>query len=256
MSSAKPSTKPLYQKLIMWIGYLLFGFLAAGSLLDSISNSIALISPRVTHIASAVIIVSWVFVEFTIAMFRVPWIGIHSTRFRLLHLGPQTRLAIIGILALLWVPRLGDLPYAGEVPSVVIKVVNNSDSEIVVDRRGDFVIWFPNASFDGAPRVPGRFILQEMNKDNDSNEPIRVKAKSEQWVSAKILNANYFASILDRDDTDITVFVRAQPGDFFRSLSMPFARDVLSRSYIEWVIPNQESAKPAGTPESGQPPVR
>jgi hypothetical protein len=230
----------MHQKLIKWIGFIIAGVLMGGALLDSLSNAVAIVSPKVTYTASAIVIASWVFVESTIRLFRPSWVGVGNTRFRLHSLGPQIRLAIVGILALLWIPRLGDIPNSIEIPEVAIKLVNASDTEIEIERRGDFVIWYPNASFDGAPRTPGRYVLRELSERAAANEPLRIQARSELWAMAKILNAEYFVQILDRNDTDMTIFIQGRPGRIFEDYTFPFDRDTLSSSYIVCVIPDAE----------------
>jgi hypothetical protein len=212
---------------------MLVGVLALGSLLSAISNSISLVSPRVTYIASAFLIVTWVFFEFTFMMFRLPWLAAHGVRVRLIAPGVKPRLCMIGVLALLWVPRFGDLLRAGQgVPQATLKLVNNSDEDVAVSQRGEFVVWFPNATFDGAPRVPGTVLLLPSSVETEATNPIIVQRHRARFIHAKVLNERYFAPILDRDDSEITFFLHTQHG-LRSSNEMPFRRSTFAKAYLE-----------------------
>ncbi len=100
--------EPLYQRIFRWILYCLAGFLALGAFLDAISNAISVISPPITYFGSVAIVLLWIIAEQLLRKYPLRWIISERQGIRIKSFGVKPRLALLGIIALLWIPRLVD----------------------------------------------------------------------------------------------------------------------------------------------------
>jgi hypothetical protein len=227
--------KPHHQRILKWSVFILLGLVSLGALLDAISNAVSLITPQATYVGSAVLIVGWLLTEALASLFGIPWVsGGQPTRIR--RLGPQVRFGLFGMLILLWVPRLGDLPRSDKtIPSVGINLVNPSSADIMILRRGEFVLWLPTALYDGAPRVGGRFTLTANDDAGYSDAPISLMSGGSKRLTVKILAEEQFVRYLERGDTDLTLMLQTSNGSSW-SPTIPFTRDTLLNRYLEWEV--------------------
>lgn len=99
---------PLYQRAIQFTVYILFGLVAANSLLDAVGNAFALVSPSATYVGTGVIVVGGSLAAILIRRFPLRWVVRGGKEVRLKRLGVQIKLALLGMLVLLWMPRLVD----------------------------------------------------------------------------------------------------------------------------------------------------
>lgn len=229
--------KPLHQKLVKWIFFILVGVASAGTLLDAISNAVSLVSPSFTYIGSAILATLWLLTELAAILFGIPWVTGGSRKVRFKSLGPKLRLGLLGVLILLWIPRLGDIPTSRNesIPAVNITFVNQTEGDLHIDRRGEFVLWLPTALYDGAPRVGGRFSLALAGETGYLDSPIIIPAKASAQVKAELLGQQQFIRFLERGDTDLTLMARTSSG-ISSSPTIPFSRAALNSRYIEWQI--------------------
>jgi hypothetical protein len=228
--------KPIHQRIAKWIFFILVGIASAGTLLDAVSNAVSLVSPSFTYISSAILLTLWVLTELAAILFGIPWVASDNQRVRLRSLGPKLRLGLLGILILLWIPRLGDIPsQRNDIPPVSITLSNQTDTEVSVSRRGEFVLWLPTALYDGAPRVGGRFVFTMIGESGYLDSPIIVPAKSNIKVNAELLGHQQFIRFLEREDTDLTFMARTNQG-ISSSPTIPFSRAALTSRYIEWEL--------------------
>lgn len=95
---------PFYQRLVRGVVWVLVPLLLAGALLDSVTNSIALVTPKVTYIGTGVLLVVWLGVEVLLRRRGVDWRQ-QGQQVRHRRLGPKSHCAFVGCLILLWVPR-------------------------------------------------------------------------------------------------------------------------------------------------------
>lgn len=104
---------PIYQRIITWAFYLYAGGIALGGLLGAVNDAKAIITPQVTYTATAVTLALWVLVEVLIRRRLLRW----STSKGSAHftgLGTKSRLAVVGAILLLWVPRIVPSPASAE----------------------------------------------------------------------------------------------------------------------------------------------
>lgn len=99
--------KTLYQKLVdSYIVWIIAGFFFVGSLLDTVSNTLDLITPMVTWIGTVGIIL--IFISSNIYLRKRPiiWISEDNQQFNIHSLGLKPALMLFGVLLSLWVPNL------------------------------------------------------------------------------------------------------------------------------------------------------
>ena len=96
----------LHQQFLRWIIYSIVGFLALGNLFDAINNAIVIVTPIVTYVGSLFILIIWCSTELTLWYRPLKWNFKSNQSVRITGLGTKPRLAILGAIFLLWVPRL------------------------------------------------------------------------------------------------------------------------------------------------------
>lgn len=227
----KQSANPaLHQTLVKWVLFVLTGGASVGVLLDAISNAFTFVSPQMTYSATAVVGVGWLLLEVTARLFGVTWWNA-GQRYRIRRLGPQLRFGLLGVLVLLWLPRLGDLPGAlNPIPPVTVRLVNRTTGDVAVARRGEFVLWFPTALYDGIPRLGGRF--EVASETEESLSAIRLEASGEEWVSVRLLGNERFVRYLEGGEADLSICVGTNFGSKC-SNNIPFKRRALETYYLE-----------------------
>lgn len=99
---------PTHQKIIRWIGYIIIGIFAIGGVLDSISNSISLITSSVTYWGTVIIFIIFISIFFYLRKKPISWV-INQQNIKISKLGIKPTLMVLGCVLLLWVPRVVDL---------------------------------------------------------------------------------------------------------------------------------------------------
>lgn len=99
---------PIYQRIIKGSLFVLLGVLALGNLLDAIGNAVSIITPIVTYVSTIILLLVWVVIELLTKFKRVPWL-LKDQRINVTGIGVKIRLSLLGIVLLLWVPRVVDL---------------------------------------------------------------------------------------------------------------------------------------------------
>lgn len=102
--------EPWYQTFIdrtyKILAGVLAGVLALGVLLDALSNAIVLITPPVTYFCTALIALAWIVVEILLWQRQVSWLAKDGPSVNIKRIGNSTRLYLLGVILLLWIPRL------------------------------------------------------------------------------------------------------------------------------------------------------
>ncbi|MGH7454994.1 MAG: hypothetical protein ACRENG_26795, partial [bacterium] len=89
--------------------FLLLGMLAAGEFFDTLVNTLLLVTPRMTYISSTAIIGIWAFLEMLLKRRGLLWHAKDGQPVRIRGLGNKVRGALIGVIILLWLPRVADI---------------------------------------------------------------------------------------------------------------------------------------------------
>jgi hypothetical protein len=111
------TSKPAHQRASNWGAWLLLGFLGAGAFLDTVSNSIALVTWPVTCWGTGLVVFLWLTVELVARYRRPGWMfGGQAAVIR--ALGPKPRLFVVGVVAVLWIPRVGAVVGRAPMPDI------------------------------------------------------------------------------------------------------------------------------------------
>jgi hypothetical protein len=98
--------KPWYQKIITsYIPWIATGFLFVGSLLDTISNTIDLITPAVTYFGTLSAILFFIFAKVSLTRYPVRWVTEDNQLVYVRSFGIAPILTLVGVLIALWIPR-------------------------------------------------------------------------------------------------------------------------------------------------------
>jgi hypothetical protein len=99
-------TTPRHQEIYRWVGYIFTGLIALGSVLSAINNSRSLISWPVTLIGSAAILLFWIYLNIHLKRKPFEWKAGNGRLIKISKLKLKNHLFIVGIILLLWIPRL------------------------------------------------------------------------------------------------------------------------------------------------------
>ena len=98
--------KPWYQKIITsYIPWIVTGFIFVGSLLDTVSNTIELITPSVTYFGTLIAALLVIFSKVLLTRYPVRWVTEDNQRVYVRSFGIAPILTLVGVLVALWIPR-------------------------------------------------------------------------------------------------------------------------------------------------------
>lgn len=99
--------KPWYQKIITsYIPWIMTGFVFVGSFLDTVSNTINLITPRVTYFGTLSATLLFIFAKVLLTRYPVRWITEDNQLVYVRSFGIAPILTLTGVLVALWIPRI------------------------------------------------------------------------------------------------------------------------------------------------------
>lgn len=99
--------RPLHQRLIASVGVVAAVLLAAGAILDTISNANALISEPVTYVGSAILLLGVTVAHFALRSAPLTWV-VKGNLTRITGLGATSFAVALGLIGLLWLPRAAE----------------------------------------------------------------------------------------------------------------------------------------------------
>ena len=120
--------RPSYQTAIYAVGAALTGLLALGEVLHAVHAANALVSPAFTYVASAALACLGLGAIFILPRNPLPW-RLGERQIRIRRLGPGILGALIGMLVLLWIPRL---PLQKEIPAPAFRIAPGPGTSEVV----------------------------------------------------------------------------------------------------------------------------
>jgi len=236
----------MIQRNVKLLGFAIGGLLCLGAFLDSISNSITLVTPRVAIYATSAIVPIWLLAELFAKLIGIPWGGQPGARPRIRSLGPALRFGLVGALTLLWLPQVGLLmPQDDAIPNLQVEIRNPTDKAITVATRGEFVLWLPTALYDGIPRMGGKLQLIPLGSDDPGVVEFSVGPKASVRCVARFLDPKRFAPRLDAADADASLVIPTSMGTRI-SPNFPFTRDTVGKRYVEWDLESPAN-NPQGT---------
>jgi hypothetical protein len=98
---------PLYQRMIRTIAFAILGLTAFGTVLDALSNAVSLVTPRTTYLGTVLLVVGLLATNLLLRTWPLPWYTA-GVQIRIKNTGPKTTAVIVGMIALLWLPRWFD----------------------------------------------------------------------------------------------------------------------------------------------------
>jgi tetratricopeptide (TPR) repeat protein len=101
-----PSKKPPFQRVVTWVLWFLSGVFFLDLILNALLNANALVTPGVTYWGTAVIALCCAAFLIIVKFGSISWVSAGGQTARLLGPGWQLILGSLGVLALLWVPRI------------------------------------------------------------------------------------------------------------------------------------------------------
>src|SRR5690348_13236131 len=101
--------RPWYQRTAAYIGYTVVGFLLLGNLLNAYLNARAIVTPTVTLLGSATVVLGLSGAALFLRRKRRTWILDGGQQVFPKKLGLNQYLVAIGALILLWMPRASDI---------------------------------------------------------------------------------------------------------------------------------------------------
>lgn len=101
-----PRKKLVFYRIFQFCVYILIGITGFGALLDAISNAVSIISPMVTYAVSIIILSVMLIQKPVLSRYPVNWKISNGQVVQLRQIGIQMKLALLGVLMLLWLPRI------------------------------------------------------------------------------------------------------------------------------------------------------
>lgn len=119
------------------------------------------------------------------------------------------------------------------VPQIIVKLKNNSDREIIVSARGDFILWLPGP---GTHHTMGKYefltILTSQGISPISGS-ITIPSKDTVTVFAQVMNEKFYSKILSQADCDLSLMVYRSGAGLISTNNIPFTETAIKKYYIE-----------------------
>lgn len=165
LTLAERVTKPAFQRIALALAYIVAGIVVAGSILDAVSNSLQLVTPRIAAIATAAIVVVLGVTEAVARITHFRWNFPGMSTSRVTRLGSRWFLGAVGVIATLWVPTLVSRLHPPPLPADPLRyryvTLDSGDARLFVARHIPEA-WRPEISH-GAFIVPNGPFLALQN---------------------------------------------------------------------------------------------
>lgn len=106
--------RPVHQLVVTIAAYVSAAVLAVGSLLDAFVNAREVFSPAITFVGSLLLLLIWLTAATCVRLRPVRWVIAGGQSIRIHRLGFKVHCIFVGVLVLLWIPRISPsagLPY-------------------------------------------------------------------------------------------------------------------------------------------------
>ncbi|MBC7778102.1 MAG: hypothetical protein H7246_21900 [Phycisphaerae bacterium] len=127
---------PIHQKAITRIEWILLGVAALGNTLDWIGNAVSIITFKVSLLATIIIGILWAMVVLYANFKGIDWVFHDGEKRKIKGLNGKFHLPVLGIILLLWIPRLLEKPKEIKIHPIIFTLgesdmQNNMTEEIV-----------------------------------------------------------------------------------------------------------------------------
>jgi hypothetical protein len=117
------------------------------------------------------------------------------------------------------------------VPNIVVKISNPDNSQASLNYRDDFVLWLPDATVDGAPRLPGKYEIVASDAGLVKNGVVPVKAPGDTRLILKLMDQERLHQYLIRGNTELMFMFHRTDGSVFFSENLPFTEEAVKKFY-------------------------
>ena len=119
--------KPWYQKVLTsYITWVAAGFLAVGSILDTVSNTIDLITPLVTYAGTVLAVLALLALQMFLRRSSLLLITDDGQRTYPKRLGLTPHFALLGVILALWIPRVAQMSRPAPADQLAIEKIRIS----------------------------------------------------------------------------------------------------------------------------------
>lgn len=95
---------PGHQKILRFLGWLMAGFIALGTVLDAMSNAIALINWQIALAGTFLFFLGWTTIQIYLKRHPIQWKNESGSLIRVKKLGYRYSFFVVGMVILLWLP--------------------------------------------------------------------------------------------------------------------------------------------------------
>lgn len=181
--------KPFYQRFLQvttWIGG---GILLLGALLDSLSNTITLVTIPSAFLISLSLIGLYILTTILLHQKKIVWITSSGEAFRITSLGKQINYSLIGIIILLWIGAIVNYPES---------IKNNKEKKPIfsINTQGCKVLILPfqkECEFENKKYDIGQVIqkrLQDINRKDSLNLQVHYLTDSIDFNNFTVVKAD------------------------------------------------------------------
>jgi hypothetical protein len=173
-------------------------------------------------------------------------------------------LAVVGVAVILlglWslmkalgIPRgLWHHPSAApKAPELMLELTNSGKEPVVLQSRGDLILWLPQSVSGGVRSIPGKYEFLPASNDNRlALDSITIPASSSVRASVRFLSETQLVPILDDGSTDLELILRRESGGIIFTGQIPFTKDALQSR--RWRV--DVSINKSDGPEKGSSPT-
>ena len=236
----KGSREPKFRlhRVIQLASYLSLGIFGLGSIVGALNDANSFIHPYVTYALTPIFLLVLIFQEKVLSKYPVPWRLANGSTVYIKKLGIRPKLILVGMLILIWVPRLNEMSQelakaknssSIEIPFVAVKVSNHTRNNLEISPRGDFILWLPG--FDGR-HMTGKYELSSEKTKLPLAEKFSVSTGSTAQFAAKILNPVLYSKLLEQEECDLSLAIRPVGGGIKFTENIPFTKEAIGKYYL------------------------
>jgi hypothetical protein len=138
--------RPWYQTLSLALAAAATGFLLLGNILGAVGNAFAFVSPLVTYVGTAALLLILVGAHLLLLRRALPWRK-HGRIIRVTGLRMGSLVVLIGMIALLWIPRLFNLRVSAPISVLQLAVINPKAPRLLIANPLDVPVTNARVSF-------------------------------------------------------------------------------------------------------------
>jgi len=120
-------------------------------------------------------------------------------------------------------------PFQVVVPDVLLKISNHGDTDVLIQNRGDFILWFPGL---GTAHTFGKYHLHSLKNEKIEQLVTVIPPKTTTSLRARILDQDTFSKPFEHGDCEIDLILRRVDGSHVPCQLIPFTRAALTTYFV------------------------